>query len=105
MKQGAELGREERPRRGRRILWLAGFVVVVVVGVATFRVGDPPEVTIEGERPAGVQPEPPIVLEGNDMPPEGTEAAEALKEQMRRAESPVDVPPGQPMPIPPGDDP
>ena len=65
---------------------------------------DPPKVTIEGERPAA-SPEPPIIREGRTMPPEGTAAAEALKEQIRRADSPVNVPPGQPMPIPPGADP
>lgn len=66
---------------------------------------DPPKVTIEGERPAAISQDRPIVLDGNTMPPERIQAAEALRKQINRTESSVDVPPGQPMPISPGADP
>jgi len=51
LKQGAELGREERPRRGKRFLWLVLFLGLVAAGVVTLRIGGAPGVEIESELP------------------------------------------------------
>ena len=51
MIQGAELGREPTPRRGKRLLWLVLLVGLIVAGVLTFRAGSAPEIEIESELP------------------------------------------------------
>ncbi len=51
MTQGAELGREERPRRGKRFLWLTLFLGLVAAAVMTFRVGGEPEIDIRADLP------------------------------------------------------
>ncbi len=51
MTQGAELGREERPRRGKKFLWLTLVLALVAAAVLTFRVGGTPKIEIRADLP------------------------------------------------------